>query len=167
MEVPFRTINVATVASPMQQINELNIEYDFIGPNYEITSTYFNNIPTFVANCTVIKDCINYTCTSERSTNKKQAKHDAARKLSELLNKDYVFSEQNGLEAIPKSLGGRKILYKYFDRNHMRDTSYRITIFFQETNELILIFPLPRIRSLQFYSITTTIEFRGGGVTYP
>ena len=97
----------------MQLINELGIEYDFIGPNYKITSTYFNNIPTFVANCMVIKDCINYTCTSERSTNKKKAKHDAARKLLELLNKNYVFSEQNGLEAIPKSLGGRKILYKW------------------------------------------------------
>ena len=73
MKVPLTTINAATVTSPMQLINELSIKYDFIGPNYEITSTYFNNIPTFVANCTVIKDCINYTCTSERSTNKKQA----------------------------------------------------------------------------------------------
>ena len=92
MEVPFRTINAATVASPMQLINELSIEYDFIGPNYEITPTYFNNISTFFANCTVIKDRINYTCTIERSTNKKQAKHEAARKLLEFLNKIYVFS---------------------------------------------------------------------------
>ena len=89
---------------PMQLINELSIEYDFIGPNYEITSTYFNNIPTFVANCTVIKDCTNYTCTSERSTNKKQAKHNAARKLLDFLNKKYVFSNQNGLGSSPKKL---------------------------------------------------------------
>ena len=113
MEAPFRTINAATVASPMQLINELSIEYDFIGPNYEITSSYFNNIATFVANCTVIKDCINYTCTSERSTNKKQSKHDAARKLLEFLNNNYVFSNQNGLENSPKNFENGKILYKW------------------------------------------------------
>ena len=112
MEVSFRTINATTVASSMQLINELSIEYDFIGPNYEIKSTYFTNITTFVANCTVINDCINYTCTSERSTNKKQAKHDAACKLLDFLNKNYVFSNQNGLGSSPKNFENRKILYK-------------------------------------------------------
>ena len=97
----------------MQLINELSIEYDFIGPNYEIMSTYLHNIPTFVANCTVIKDCINYICTSERSMNKKHAKHDAARKLIEFLNKNDVFSNQNGLESSPKNFENRKILYKW------------------------------------------------------
>ena len=77
-------------------------------------SINLNNIPTFIANCTVIKDCIAYSHTSgEQSLNKTHAKHDAARKVLELLNKNYVFSEQNGLEAIPKSLGGRKVLHKW------------------------------------------------------
>ena len=126
MEVLFRTINAATVASPMQLINELSIEYDFIGPNYEITSTYFNNIPTFVANCTVIKDCINCTCTSERSTNKKEAKHNAARNLLDFLDKNYVFSNQNRLGSSPKNFENRKILYKWtgacekcYQRDHL------------------------------------------------
>ena len=113
MEVSFRTINAATVASPIQLINELSIEYNFAPPNYEVTSTNLNNVPTFIANCTVIKDCITYSCTSEQSPNKKHAKHDTARKVLELLNKNYVFSEQNGLETIPKRLAVCKILYKW------------------------------------------------------
>ena len=60
----------------------------------------------------MIKDCIRYSCTTKPSPGKKHAKHDAARKALELLNKNYVFSQQNGLEAIPKNLGGRKVLYK-------------------------------------------------------
>ena len=126
MEVPFRTINAATVASPMQLINELSVEYNCTPPNYEVTSINLNSIPTFIANCTVIKDCIRYSCTSEQSSSKKHAKHDAARKVLELLNKSYVFSEQNGLEAIPRNLGGRKVLYKWngacekcYERGHL------------------------------------------------
>ena len=113
MEVLFKTINAATQASPMQLINELSIEYDFTPPKYEITSINLNNTPTFITNCKMIKDCINYSCTSKQSTSKKQAKHDAARKVLKLLSKNYAFSEQNGLGTNSKSLGGRKILYKW------------------------------------------------------
>ena len=126
MEVSFRTINSATVASPIQLINELSVEYNFAPPNYEVTSINLNNIPTFIGNCTVNKDRITYSCTSEQSPNEKHAKHDAARKVLELLNKNYVFSEQNGLEANPKSLGGCKVFYKWtgacercYHRGHM------------------------------------------------
>ena len=113
MEVSFRTINAATVASPIQSINELSVEYNFAPPNYEVTSINLNNIPTFIPNCTVIEDCITHSCTSDQSPNKKHAKHDGARKVLELLNKNYVFSDQNGLEAIPTSLEGRKVLHKW------------------------------------------------------
>ena len=57
MEIPFRIINAAAVASPMQLINELSVEYNFTAPNYEVTSINLNNNPTFIANCMVIKDC--------------------------------------------------------------------------------------------------------------
>ena len=74
----------------------------------------------------MIKDCIKYLCNSEQSPSKKHAKHDVARKVSELLNKNYVFREQNGLEAISKSFGGRKVLYKWtracekcYERGHV------------------------------------------------
>ena len=43
----------------------------------------FNNIPIFMAICTI-----------EKSKTKKEAKHNAVRKLLELLHKEYLFSEQ-------------------------------------------------------------------------
>ena len=113
MEVPFRTINAATVASPMQLINELSVEYDFTPPKYEITSFNLFNIPTFIAKCTLTKDCSKYTCSSDEAPNIKQAKHAAARKLLELLNENYVFSEQNGSGIKTNSFGNRKVLYKW------------------------------------------------------
>ena len=74
MKVPFRTINAATIASPMQLINELSFEYDFIPQNYDVTSINLNNILTFIANCTVIKDCIRYSYISEQYPSKKTRK---------------------------------------------------------------------------------------------
>ena len=94
MEVSLRTINAATVASPIQVINGLSVEYNFALPNYKVTSLNLNNIPKFISNCTVIKNCISYSCASEKSPNKNQAKHEAARKELELLNKNYAFSER-------------------------------------------------------------------------
>ena len=87
IEVSFRTINAATVASPIQLINELSVEYNFAPPNYEVTTINLNNILTLIANCTVIQDCITYSCTSEQSPNKK---HEIARKVLELLNKNLM-----------------------------------------------------------------------------
>ena len=78
MEVSFRTINAAAVASPIQLINELSVEYNFSPPDYEVTSINLNDIPTFISNCTVIEDCITCSCTSEQSPNKEHKKRRSA-----------------------------------------------------------------------------------------
>ena len=66
----------------------------------------------------------------ERSSNKKQAKHNAAHKLLDFLNKNYVFSNQNGLGSSPKKL---KIGKYYINglglaRNAIREVTWFIHV---------------------------------------
>ena len=87
--------NITITNSPAQIIHEISLEYDFSDPKFEfVQCNTLSHMLIFVATCEIRKEMYIYISMGEKSKTKKEAKHNSARKLLEILYRDYLFSEQ-------------------------------------------------------------------------
>ena len=99
MEGKIKGRNITITNSPAQIIHEISLEYDFSDPKFEfVQCNTLSHMPIFVATCEIQKEMNIYISMGEKSKTKKEAKHNSARKLLEILNRDYLFSEQTESE---------------------------------------------------------------------